>query len=98
MTYQQLSMSRLRAVEHGRAVVVAATSGVSGIVEPDGSVTQKTGLFEPGALVATLPLRSQTTLATWLGAWPEWVIAAAGLVALALGFTRRRKDSNGAAA
>ncbi|SDP32584.1 apolipoprotein N-acyltransferase [Lentzea jiangxiensis] len=98
MTYQQLSMSRVRAVEHGRAVVVAATSGVSAIVEPDGSVTRKTGLFEPDALVATLPLRSQTTLATRLGAWPEWVITAAGLVALALGFTRRRKDSNGAAA
>jgi apolipoprotein N-acyltransferase len=98
MTYQQLSMSRVRAVEHGRAVVVAATSGVSAIVQPDGSVTQKTGLFSPGALVATLPLRSQTTLATWLGAWPERVLTAAGLVALALGFTRRRKDSNGAAA
>ncbi|SES01707.1 apolipoprotein N-acyltransferase [Lentzea xinjiangensis] len=98
MTYQQLSMSRVRAVEHGRAVVVAATSGVSAIVEPDGSVTRRTGLFEPGALVATLPLRSQTTLATWLGAWPEWVLTAAGLVALVLGFTRRRKDSNGAAA
>ncbi|MCP2241502.1 apolipoprotein N-acyltransferase [Lentzea aerocolonigenes] len=98
MTYQQLSMSRLRAVEHGRAVVVAATSGVSAIVQPDGSVTQKTGLFVPGALVAELPLRSQTTLATWLGAWPEWVMTAAGLAALALGFARRRKDSNGAAA
>ncbi|MDT7790527.1 MAG: apolipoprotein N-acyltransferase [Pseudonocardiales bacterium] len=98
MTYQQLSMSRVRAVEHGRAVIVAATSGVSAIVQPDGSVTQKTGLFVPDALVATLPLRSQTTLATWLGAWPEWVLTAAGLVALALGFTRRRKDSNGAAA
>ena len=98
MTYQQLSMSRVRAVEHGRAVVVAATSGVSAIVQPDGSVTRKTGLFTPDALVATLPLRSQTTLATWLGAWPEWVLTTVGLVALALGFTRRRKDSNGAAA
>jgi predicted amidohydrolase len=34
MTYQQLAMSRLRAVEHGRAVVVASTSGVSAIVQP----------------------------------------------------------------
>lgn len=58
MTYQQLSMSRVRAVEHGRAVVVAATSGVSAIVQPDGTVTRKTGLFTPDALVATLPLRS----------------------------------------
>ena len=28
-TYQQLAMGRIRAVEHGRAVVVAATSGLS---------------------------------------------------------------------
>ena len=36
MTYQQLAMSRVRAVEHAPAVVVAATSGVSAIIGPDG--------------------------------------------------------------
>ena len=35
---QQLAMSRLRAVEHGRTVVVAATSGICAVVAPDGSV------------------------------------------------------------
>ena len=30
-------MSRLRAVEHGRTVVVAATSGISAIIAPDGT-------------------------------------------------------------
>lgn len=34
MTYQQLAMSQVRAVEHNRAVVIAATSGVSAIVTP----------------------------------------------------------------
>ena len=71
-------MSRVRAVEHGRAVVVAATSGVSAMVQPDGSVTQRTGMFVPAALVERLPLRGQTTLATRLGAWPEWVMSALG--------------------
>ena len=33
---QQMAMSRLRAVEHGRAVLVAATSGISAIIGPDG--------------------------------------------------------------
>ena len=33
---QQLAMSRLRAVEFGRTVAVAATSGISAIVAPDG--------------------------------------------------------------
>src|SRR5262249_54144783 len=39
MSYQQLAMSRVRAVEFGRAVVVSATTGVSAIVQPDGTVT-----------------------------------------------------------
>jgi apolipoprotein N-acyltransferase len=37
---QQLAMSRLRAVEFGRTVVIAATSGISAVVGPDGSVVQ----------------------------------------------------------
>ncbi len=92
MTYQQLAMSRVRAVEHGKAVVVAATSGVSAIVAPDGAVTRRTGLFTADALVATVPLRGEATLATRLGAWPEWVMTALGLmaVAIALTVTRRR--------
>ncbi|MPY77133.1 MAG: apolipoprotein N-acyltransferase [Actinophytocola sp.] len=82
MTYQQLSMSRLRAVEHGRAAVVAATSGVSAIVAPDGSVRQRTGLYTAESLVADVPLRDTTTIATVIGAWPEWIIIGAGLAAL----------------
>ncbi|MCE6997598.1 apolipoprotein N-acyltransferase [Saccharothrix sp. S26] len=92
MTYQQLAMSRVRAVEHGKSVIVAATSGVSAIVAPDGTVTRRTGLFTADALVATVGLRGEATLATRLGAWPEWVMTALGLtaVAIALTVTRRR--------
>lgn len=93
MTYQQLAMSRVRAVEHGRAVVVAATSGVSAIVAPDGSVTQRTGMFTPDALVADVPLRGEATLATRLGAWPEWVMTALGLSAAAFSLTVTRRRS-----
>jgi apolipoprotein N-acyltransferase len=82
-------MDQERAVEHGRAVVVAATSGVSAIIQPDGHITQETGLFTPAALVATVPLRSTTTLADRLGGWPERVLVAAGLLALAFGVTVR---------
>jgi apolipoprotein N-acyltransferase len=90
MTYQQLAMDQERAVEHGRAVVVAATSGVSAIIQPDGHITSETGLFTPAALVATVPLRSTTTLADRLGAWPEWLLVAGGLLALAFGIASRR--------
>ncbi|MGH4024724.1 MAG: apolipoprotein N-acyltransferase [Pseudonocardiaceae bacterium] len=78
MTYQQQAISRVRAVEHGRVVLVAATSGVSAVIEPDGGVAQHTSLFTPAALVATVPLRSGTTLATRLGSGPEWSLAALG--------------------
>jgi apolipoprotein N-acyltransferase len=83
MTYQQQAISRVRAVEHGRAVLVAATSGVSAVIAPDGTVEQRTNLFTPDALVARVPLRSGTTLATRLGPVPEWSLVALGVLGVA---------------
>jgi apolipoprotein N-acyltransferase len=94
MTYQQLAMSRIRAVEHGRALVVAATSGVSAIIGADGTIRQETALFVPAALVAELPLRDDTTLATRIGPAPERIFviltAAAALAAVARRRAARR--------
>jgi len=92
MTYQQLAMSRLRAVEHGRSAVVAATSGVSGLVRPDGSIVQSSELFTTDVLAERLPLRSSTTVATAVGAWPERVIVAGGALALLLSIGWRIRD------
>jgi apolipoprotein N-acyltransferase len=92
MTYQQQGMSRLRAIEHDRAVVIAATSGQSAVIAPDGSLVARTGaLFTPGLLVEQVPLRTTTTLATRLGPAPEWVLVALGLGALVAGSVRRRQ-------
>lgn len=95
MTYQQLAMSRVRAVEHDRAVVVATTSGVSAVIEPDGAVVARTGQFVPGVLVERVPLRATTTLATSARAVPEWVLAAAGLVMVAVAIRRGRVPRDG---
>lgn len=86
MTYQQLAMSRVRAVEHGRSVVVPVTSGVSAVIMPDGKIVQRTQMFTPDALVAKVPLRSSLTPATRLGTWPEGilVLVAAGGVGWAV--------------
>ncbi|RBM19551.1 apolipoprotein N-acyltransferase [Prauserella sp. PE36] len=97
MSYQQLAMSRVRAVEHGRAAVVAATSGVSAIVQPDGSVTQQTGLFTAGSLVADVPLRQQTTLSDRLGASTEYVLVGAALIAVVAGFVLRSRTRRASA-
>jgi len=84
-TYQQLAMGRIRAVEHGRAVLVAATSGVSAIIAADGTVTWQSGLFTPDVEVQTIELRSDRTLASRLGSAPEWTLVAAALLALSVG-------------
>lgn len=96
MTYQQLAMSRVRAVEHDRAVVIAATSGVSAMVNPDGTVEQRTALFTPDVLVAPVSLRTTTTLATRLGSASEAACVAMLLVP-ALMWVRRRSTPGAAA-
>lgn len=92
-TYQQQAMSRVRAVEHGREVLISATSGVSAVIRPDGRVESSVGLFAPGSLVSTVPLISATTPGTVLGAPVEWTLTVAVVLGLtgvtALGWRRR---------
>ncbi|MCC9305948.1 apolipoprotein N-acyltransferase [Kitasatospora sp. RB6PN24] len=78
---QQLAMSRLRAVEHGRAVLIAATSGISAVVRPDGTIESRTRELVPAELSANVPLRDGRTLADRVGAAPEWALAGLGLLA-----------------
>lgn len=93
---QQLAMSRLRAVELGRATVQISTVGVSGIIQPDGVVSQKTGLFTPAQLVASLPLRTSLTPAARFGAWLAWAADALALSIVVAGmagaYRIRRSD------
>ncbi|MFF2652571.1 apolipoprotein N-acyltransferase [Streptomyces sp. NPDC058045] len=88
MTYQQLAMSRIRAVEHSRAVAVPVTSGVSAVIMPDGRITDRTGLFTADSLVERVPLRSSQTPATRLGTLPELLLVL--LAAGGLGWTGAR--------
>ncbi|MFD9684516.1 apolipoprotein N-acyltransferase [Kitasatospora sp. NPDC059088] len=94
---QQLAMSRLRAVEHGRAVLIAATSGISAVIAPDGTVEQRTRELTPAELSATVPLRDGTTVADEVGSAPEWTLAVGGLLACAAALLvgRRRKAVDG---
>jgi apolipoprotein N-acyltransferase len=88
-TEQQLAMSRLRAVEHDRAVVVAATSGISAVVRPDGSLAHRTGVFTRDVAVVDVALRDTRTVATRLGAAPEALLVLLAAGAVVLGARRR---------
>lgn len=88
---QQLAISRVRAVESGRTVVIAATSGLSAIIAPDGSVVESSTLFTPDVFVERIAQRSSTTLATRLGEAPEWTLTGLGAAALAAAFLWPRR-------
>lgn len=94
-TYQQQAMSRVRAVEHGRSVLISSTSGVSTVIRPDGAIESSIPLFTPGYLTPTVPLIATTTPGTVLGGPLEWLLAMATPAALAVVVTtdRRRRRS-----
>ncbi|RDI32113.1 apolipoprotein N-acyltransferase [Lentzea flaviverrucosa] len=91
MTYQQLGMARLRAIEHGRAVVVAAISGVSAVVRPDGSVVRSTGMFTDDLMVDTVPLRTDVTFATRFGAAIHVLLTGLALAACGVALWSRQR-------
>ncbi|MGP7960935.1 apolipoprotein N-acyltransferase [Sanguibacter sp. A247] len=89
---QQLAMTRLRAIETGRAAVQISTVGVSGVVDPAGRVLERTGLFTAEQLLTDLPLRTSTTPAVSLGAGVEIFFAAFASVLLGLGIVSRARS------
>lgn len=93
---QQLAMTRLRAVEHGRGAIQISTVGVSAIVGPDGAVLQRTGLFTADTLSAELPLRTSLTPADRLGDAPATSAVALTVAALLAGIvaTRTRRPAH----
>jgi apolipoprotein N-acyltransferase len=86
---QQLAISRIRAMEHGRSIVHVSTVGVSALVGPDGTVYQPSALFTQTVLSGSLPLRNVRTIATMVGPWPEYAACLAfGAVVLLAGLRR----------
>ncbi|MER6952162.1 apolipoprotein N-acyltransferase [Nonomuraea sp. NPDC000554] len=88
---QQLAMSQLRAVEHNRAVVTAATTGISAYVTPEGKVSWQTRELVADMNVVKVPVRTQETIATKVGAAPEWALMMMGAAAVGVAVWRGRR-------
>ena len=82
MSEQQLAFGRLRAVEHDRYVVVAATTGISAIIAPDGRELASTAFFEPGYLDMQVRLKTQLTPATRWGPLVQGLLVVLGVAAV----------------
>ena len=76
---QQFAITRFRAIETQRAFLVASTSGVSGLIQNDGSVSGRTNQFESAIVAGVAPLISEKTQST---KYPYWVLALSVVVLL----------------
>ncbi|MEV0237271.1 apolipoprotein N-acyltransferase [Nonomuraea sp. NPDC050786] len=88
---QQLAMYKLRAVEHNRAVVAAATTGISANIGPDGKVSWRTRELVADMNVVKVPVRTRETIATKVGAVPEWALMMMGAAAAGVAAWRGRR-------
>ena len=91
---QQWDIERMRALQTGRTVVVASTTGISGVIAADGTVREQLDEGERGYLVAEVELRTGRTPSTLIGPLPEIAAVVGTVFALVIvGYLRWRRRS-----
>lgn len=97
MSEQQLAFAKLRAVEHGRYLIVAGTTGISAAIAPDGREMARTAFFTPAYLDVDVRLRTAQTPATGWAEPLQWLLVAVAVAAIGAailqngGFVRSRR-------
>jgi apolipoprotein N-acyltransferase len=76
---QHLAQSQMRAAETARPVLQASVSGISAVIEPDGSVHDTTKLFERAIVQDTVDTTTGETPYVRFG---DWIVALSALVLL----------------
>lgn len=90
--YQHFSMAVFRAIENRTALVRAANSGISGIIEPTGYIQAQTPIFIRTFLEGKIPVKSQPTFYSQNG---DVGVAFCGIIFLVLiifGILMKQKD------
>jgi len=82
MSEQQLAFAKLRAVEHGRYLIVAGTTGISAAIAPDGRELARTAFFTPAYLDIEVRLRTAQTPATRWAEPLQWLLVAVAVAAV----------------
>jgi apolipoprotein N-acyltransferase len=90
---QQIASSRMRALESDRWLLQVAPTGFSAVIDPDGTVVQRSDVSQRTVLHETIERHEGTTPYTRLGMGPAVVVAVASLV---LGWFVARRTSPGA--
>jgi apolipoprotein N-acyltransferase len=66
---QQLAMTRVRAIEHGRSIVSVSTTGYSAVIDRNGKVFQQTSMGTAESIRASVELIDGKTPRDKLGGW-----------------------------
>lgn len=72
---QQVASNQLRAIEGDRWLLMAAPTGMSAIISPDGNVIQRSDLGERIVMTESIQRREGRTLFSYLGIWPVLLYA-----------------------
>jgi apolipoprotein N-acyltransferase len=82
---QQFAITRVRAMELRREILVVTTSGVSGLINPDGSVAFQTADHQAASGVVSIPERSGVTIAAAYAGMIELALVVLSLAGLTAG-------------
>lgn len=73
-SFQQLNISRIRAVENNRWALSISTTGISAIIDNYGNIQDITGQNTPAFVFDEIKLISERSLANRLGSWSSVVL------------------------
>ncbi len=90
MSEQQLAFAKVRAVEHDRYVLVAATTGISAVIAPDGAELARTEFFQPAYLDTLVRLKTTLTPATRWGPIIQWMLVGTAGAVILIGIWQNR--------
>ncbi len=92
--HQHFLAARVRSIEEGLPLVRAASTGISGLVDPYGRITHQLGLQEKGILDVRLPRGiSGSTLFARLGNWSFALMLAAVVVFVSRSLPNKNIDN-----
>lgn len=87
--YQHLQMSRMRAIENNRWVLLSTNNGITSVIDPVGRVTQKVDRNIRTTLIARYAPETETTFYTRYGDVFAWVCVVISLLAIFVRFRIR---------
>ncbi|HVT04726.1 MAG TPA: apolipoprotein N-acyltransferase [Thermoanaerobaculia bacterium] len=88
---QHLDAARLRAIETGRYILRAGTTGISAVIDPTGRIQSELALNQEGVLVDRFSTRHSITPYVRFGDWPA-VVSILALIPILI--TRKRVSSH----